>query len=141
MEPVNNNLYLNGNISYANPLSDNNTYFNNTDSIFNDTLTDKRDFTISEDKYAADDGKISFTDKIKNFGKGLISPVTAMFSSPKNFAIGALTIIGSTLLIAATGGAAAPVMVALGVAGGGIQFAKCAYKAATTDSDEEAKLA
>ena len=33
--------------------------------------------------YSIDDGKISFGDKIKNFAKGLISPITTMFSSPK----------------------------------------------------------
>ena len=33
----------------------------------------------------ADDGKISFGSKIKNIAKGIISPITTMFSSPKNF--------------------------------------------------------
>ena len=68
--------------------------------------------------------KISGKEKLVNFGKGIVSPVTIMFKSPKNFAIGALGIAGSGLLIAATGGAIAPVMVAAGVVGGGIGLLK-----------------
>lgn len=93
------------------------------------------------DKYAADDGKISAKEKLLNFGKGVISPVTMMFSSPKNFALGAAGIIGSGLLIAATGGAAAPVMVAAGVAGGAVGLLKSGYNALTAKTDDEARKA
>ncbi len=82
-----------------------------------------------QDKWATDDGKISGKEKLVNFGKGIVSPVTIMFKSPKNFAIGALGIAGSGLLIAATGGAIAPVMVAAGVVGGGIGLLKSGYSA------------
>lgn len=97
--------------------------------------------SFSNDKYSADDGKISAKEKLLNFGKGVISPVATMFSSPKNFAIGAAGIIGSGLLIAATGGAAAPVMVAAGVAGGAVGLLKSGYNALTAKTDDEARKA
>ncbi len=101
-------------------------------------LSDTVDFS---DKYAADDGKISAKDKAVNFGKGMITPVTAMFSSPKNFVIGAAGIIGGGLLIAATGGAAAPVMVAAGVTGGAIGLVKSGLSAMNAKTDDEARKA
>lgn len=94
-----------------------------------------------QDKWATDDGKISGKEKLVNFGKGIVSPVTIMFKSPKNFAIGALGIAGSGLLIAATGGAIAPVMVAAGVVGGGIGLLKSGYSAINAKTDDEARKA
>lgn len=64
-----------------------------------------------------------------------------MFSSPKNFLIGAATIAASTALIVGTGGAAAPVLITAGLIGGGIQLGKSAYTAATAKTDEEARQA
>ena len=64
-----------------------------------------------------------------------------MFKSPKNFAIGALGIAGSGLLIAATGGAIAPVMIAAGVVGGGIGLLKSGYSAINAKTDDEARKA
>jgi|GEM_PF-2835035 len=91
--------------------------------------------------YSKDDGYISFTDKMTNFGKGLISPVTAMFSSPEAFLTGAAMIAGGALLIAATGGAAAPVLAAAGLGIGAFQFGKGAYNAYNAKTDEEARQA
>jgi len=88
-----------------------------------------------------DDGKISFKEKMKNFGVGLVAPIKKMFSSPKNIAITALSIAGGAALIALTGGAAAPVMVALGIAGGGIQIGKGIYKQVNAKTDAEAQQA
>lgn len=96
---------------------------------------------FSKDKFAADDGKISAKDKLINFSKGVISPVTAMFSSPKNFIIGAGGIVTGGLLIAATGGAIAPVMVALGVVGGAAGLIKNGYSAMNAKTDDEARKA
>ncbi len=96
---------------------------------------------FSTDKFAADDGKISAKDKLINFGKGAIYPVTAMFSSPKNFIIGAGGIIGGGLLIAATGGAIAPIMVVLGITGGAIGLIKNGYSAMNAKTDDEARKA
>ena len=144
----NNNLMLNGSNSYdfaansalmqypsaypvTNPLTIQPTTAPSTDTV---ELSAKKD-------YSADDGKISFGDKLKNFGKGLISPVTNMFKSPKNFLIGAGMIIAGAALVVATGGAAAPVLVAAGVAGGAIQFGTSAVKAANAKTDAEAEQA
>lgn len=103
---------------------------------------DTTDFSNNaQDKWSADDGKISGKEKLVNFGKGVISPITIMFKSPKNFAIGALGIAVSGLLIAATGGAIAPVMVAAGVVGGGIGLLKSGYGAINAKTDDEARKA
>ena len=99
------------------------------------------DYSLQNDPYAADDGKISTADKVKSFLKGVVSPVTSMFSSPKNFATGALSMAAGAALIVATGGAAAPLFVAAGLVGGTIQFAKSAYGAAVATTDDEARAA
>ena len=99
------------------------------------------DYSSQNDPYAADDGKISTADKVKSFLKGVVSPVTSMFSSPKNFAIGALSMAAGAALIVATGGAAAPLFIAAGLVGGTIQFAKSAYGAAVATTDDEARAA
>ena len=99
------------------------------------------DYSSQNDPYAADDGKISAADKVKSFLKGVVSPVTSMFSSPKNFAIGALSMAAGAALIVATGGAAAPLFIAAGLVGGTIQFAKSAYGAAVATTDDEARAA
>ena len=99
------------------------------------------DYSSQNDPYAADDGKISTADKVKSFLKGVVSPVTSMFSSPKNFATGALSVAAGAALIVATGGAAAPLFVAAGLVGGTIQFAKSAYGAAVATTDDEARAA
>ena len=94
------------------------------------------DVYVSND--GANDGHISFSDKMVNFGKGLVAPIKSMFSSPVNMAIGALSVVGGAALIAATGGAAAPVMVAVGLLGGGFQIAKGLYNQANAVTDEQA---
>ena len=95
---------------------------------------------LNEDKfdYSIDDGKISTKDKMKNFAKGLITPITAMFSSPKSFLIGAGMIAVGAGFTIATGGAIAPLMVALGVTGGALQLGTSVYKASKATTDEEA---
>lgn len=91
--------------------------------------------------YSKDDGKISFSDKLKNFGKGLISPITNIFSSPKNFLIGAGIMAAGAALTVATGGAIAPLFVALGVTGGAIQLGTSFVKAHNAKTDDEARAA
>lgn len=117
----------------------------NADNPFVANKSNSDTFTLSEQtptvKDGKDDGKISLSEKIKNFGKGLISPVTNLFKSPKNFLIGAAMIGAGAGLMAMTGGAAAPVMVALGVTMGTVQFGVGAYKAATARTDTEAETA
>lgn len=87
------------------------------------------------------DAKLSFWDKVKNFGKGLISPITNMFSSPGNFLKGAAMIVGGAALIAITGGAAAPIMVAAGVTMGAYNIGKGAINAMNATTREEAEAA
>ena len=87
------------------------------------------------------DGKISFKEKVKNFAKGIISPITTIFKSPKNFLIGLGAIGGTAVLIAATGGAIAPFLVAAGVIGGGIQIVKNTNNARKATTDVQAKQA
>ncbi len=74
------------------------------------------------------DGKFSISEAGKNLVKGIISPVTNMFSNPKNFAIGAGMIAASSAIIAATGGAAAPLFVIAGFGAGAFQAGKAGYK-------------
>jgi len=105
----NNNLF-----SYTKPVG-----FGNKKDVFTSTTT-------KIDK--SNDGKFSIDQAAKNFGKGLISPITTMFSSTKNFVMGIGMIATGSLLIAATGGAIAPFMVATGVGMGIIQAGKTAYK-------------
>lgn len=87
------------------------------------------------------DGKFSLSEALKNFGKGLVSPITNMFSSPENFLMGVGMIAGSALLIAATGGAAAPLLVAAGIATGAFQAGKAFYKIATAKNGDDVEKA
>ncbi len=91
--------------------------------------------------YSKNDGKISAKDKLINFGKGIIAPITAMFKSPKNLIIGIASIAGISALTVATGGAIAPLLIATGVISGGITFGVSAYRAHNATTDEEAKQA
>jgi hypothetical protein len=103
------------------PMQGNNSLTNNTDK------TQDRKFSTSE--------------ALKNFAKGMISPVTSMFSSMKNFAIGAGMIAGSALLLAATGGAAAPLLVVTGVSMGLIQAGGAAYKITKAKNGDDVEKA
>ncbi len=91
--------------------------------------------------YSIDDGKISFVDKIKNFTKGMISPITTLFSSPKNFATGMGIMAAGAALMIATGGAIAPALVGIGLTGGALQLGKSIYQASKATTDEEARNA
>lgn len=112
-------------------------YYSNS-ALSRQITNDKLEKTSKYCKDGKDDGKISFKEKMKNFGKGIIKPVKTMFSSPKNIALTAASVIGGAALIAATGGAVAPVMVAAGLLGGGIQIGKGIYKQAKATTDEQA---
>lgn len=90
---------------------------------------------------ASCDGKFSFWQAAKNFGKGLVSPITSMFSSKKNFLIGAGMIVGGAVLVAATGGAAAPLLVGLGVAMGTAQAAKGVYRIVKAKNGDDVEKA
>ena len=70
------------------------------------------------------DGKFSTSIALKNFAKGFVSPITNLFSSFKNLAIGLLSVVGGIALITATGGIAAPLFVAAGIGFGVFQAGK-----------------
>lgn len=87
------------------------------------------------------DGKFSLSQALKNFGKGLVSPITSMFSSTKNFLVGTGMIVGSLALVAATGGAAAPILIAAGVGMGALQAGKAVCKIATARNGDDVEKA
>lgn len=117
-------------------------YFGN--SVLAEVDRDMRlqSYNLQSDVYLSkdgmDDGKISFGEKLVNFGKGLVAPIKNMFSSPKNIAITALSALGAAALIVLTGGAAAPVMVGAGIIGGGIQIVKGIEKQGNAVTDAQA---
>lgn len=87
------------------------------------------------------DGKFNMDQALKNFGKGLVSPITSMFSSKKSFLVGAATILGSVALVVATGGAAAPLLVTAGVGLGAIQAGKAVYHIASAKNGDDVEKA
>ena len=99
---------------------------------------EKKDEFVSEEKVdASNNGQFDGWQALKNFGKGIISPVTAMFSSVKGFLIGAGMMIGGALLVAATGGAILPLFLAMGIVFGAYEGAKGIYKIATAKNGDD----
>ena len=115
----------------------NTTYANNVN--FAGNYTEAAAVGTSTD--GADDGKLSFGETVGNFFKGLVSPVTSLFESPGNFIKGVAIMGGCALLCVATGGAAAPLLVAGGCALGGFQAVKGVIGAANAKTEEEARQA
>ncbi|MCD7740471.1 MAG: hypothetical protein LUH11_03895, partial [Candidatus Gastranaerophilales bacterium] len=70
-----------------------------------------------------------------------VKPIKTMFLSPKNVAVTLACVAGGAALIALTGGAAAPVMVAGGIIGGGVQIGKGISKQVNAKTDDEAREA
>lgn len=89
----------------------------------------------------ANDNKFSKQEAFKNFGKGLISPITSMFSSVSNFAAGAGIMAASGALIAATGGAAAPLLIVAGAGLGAVQTGSAILKIIKAKNADEAEKA
>ncbi len=89
----------------------------------------------------SNDGKFSCSEAGRNFFKGLVSPVVNLFSSPKNFLVGAGMMAGSTVLMAATGGAIAPIFVAMGIGAGAVQAIKAGVKIANAQSGDDVEKA
>lgn len=106
--------------------------------------TQKQTVPVTED--GKDDGKISFWSKLKNMGKGALKTVKGMFCDENGFSIKrTLTTVAvaaaGAALIAVTGGAAAPVLVAVGAGLGALNIGKGAIKAAAAKTDAEAEAA
>jgi hypothetical protein len=89
----------------------------------------------------SNNGQFDFSEAAKNFGKGLISPITSMFGSVKNFAVGAAMIAGGAALTVATGGAILPAFIALGAATGVVQAGTGIYKIATAKDGDAVEKA
>ncbi len=119
-----------------------NTGYQNTQKITRDTDPDSFSAWLkNEDKVCTDgkdDGKLSFGEALTSFGKGLAGIVKTAINHP---IATAATVAAGAALTVATGGAALPVMVAAGAAVGGVQIGYGAYKAATAETDGEAKQA
>lgn len=89
----------------------------------------------------ANNGKFDFWQAMKNFGAGLVSPITSMFESKKNFIAGVATIAASAALVIATGGAAAPLLVVGGLVLGGIQVVKTVADFASAKNGDDIEKA
>lgn len=99
------------------------------------------DWLNDEDKVCTDgedDGSLSLGEATASFAKGLMGVVKGAIKHP---VATAATIGVGALATVATGGAALPAMVALGVGTGAVMIGKGAYDAATADTDAEAKTA
>ena len=85
-----------------------------------------------------DDGKLSAGEKMESFGKGLAGIIKGIGKHPIATAVTVAAGVGLTVI---TGGAALPVMAAAGAAIGAGTIGYGAYKAATAETDAEAKQA
>ena len=85
-----------------------------------------------------DDGKLSWKETAEAFGKGFCGIIKTAINHP--IATG-LAVAGGVALTVATGGAAAPVLCAIGATIGAGTMAYGGYKAATAETDAEAKQA
>lgn len=85
-----------------------------------------------------DDGKLSFGETMKSFGKGLLGLVKGVMNHPIATAV---SIGAGAAAVALTGGAILPVLVAAGFTMGAGMIGVGAYKAISADTDAEAKQA
>lgn len=88
--------------------------------------------------YAKDDGLISHKSAFKHFVKGIISPVTALLSSPKAMLTGVLA-IGASACLTALFPPLLPVFIASGIAIGAYNIGKGTLKALTAKTDKKAE--
>ncbi len=138
ISPLSQDISANKQINYSSSNSLPDTQKDNV-SLFDTKINNQ--LTQDTFDYSKDDGKISTKDKLTNFGKGIVAPITNMFKSPKNLMIGLASIAGISALTVATGGAIAPLLITAGITGGAIQLGTSAYKAYTATTDDEAKQA
>lgn len=113
-------------------------FYRTTDFSKNaDSFEYERITSTSKSNNPENDGKFSFKEAGKNFIKGLISPITGMFSSPKNFLISVGAILGTAGLYAVGLG---PLVIAFWAGYGLVEAGMAAYKIATNkDPDEKEK--
>lgn len=110
-------------------------------SIKSDDKNEFKKWLNDEDKICTDgndDGKLSFKEGATSFGKGLIGIVKSTINHPFK----TLACIGAGVGISVlTGGAALPIMAVAGATIGAGTIAYGGYKAATAETDGEAKQA
>lgn len=108
-------------------------------SLFSETTGISQGMLDGSCTDGADDGKISFDEGAKSFLKGAVKSLvpTSFGDFLKKAAIG----VGCAALIAVTGGAATPFIIAGGAIAGGIQAGKGIYNATQAKTDAEAKAA
>ncbi len=102
----------------------------------NNSMNFKANNTMPKFDYAKDDGRISPANALKHFAKGIISPITALLSSPKAMLTGALA-IGASACLTALFPPLLPVFIASGIVIGAYNIAKGALKAATATTDKK----
>lgn len=115
-----------------------------------DSLSSSQVYTQNQSALSADgkdDGKISAGKKFKNFFKGvgnffkgMVCDEKGKFSLTQTLKTAAIA-AGAVVLTVATGGAAAPFLIAGGAALGAYQTGKGVYKAVTAKTDAEAEAA
>ncbi|MEW5821743.1 MAG: J domain-containing protein [Cyanobacteriota bacterium] len=116
------------------PVDSNNVYYRFEHFLNTQTGKQSKDeIIITNPADKSNDGKFSLTEAAKNFLKGLISPVTSLFKSIKNFVIGSAMIAVGVALCAFGMG---PALVALGVVLGALQGAKSIYKMVTAKNGD-----
>ena len=128
-----------------------NSYYTNSNIIKNEQSTTKecntentnwfKNWLDDKDKVCTDgndNGKLSVSEALGSFGKGLMGIVKSAIKHP--IATG-ITIAAGAALTIATGGAALPILVGAGALIGTGQIGYGAYKAFTADTDGEAKQA
>lgn len=107
-----------------------------------DIKADKPDAFVSKAVTTkANNGKFDLDEGVKNFAKGLVSPVTAMFASPQNFMAGIGSIAVGAVATIATGGAILPVFVAFGVGAGLVQGGKAAFAISQAKNGDDVEKA
>lgn len=108
-------------------------------SLFSETTGISQGMLDGSCTDGADDGKISFGEGAKSFLKGAVKSLvpTSFGDFLKKAAIG----VGCAALVAVTGGAATPFLIAGGAIAGGIQAGKGIYNATQAKTDAEAKAA
>lgn len=86
-------------------------------------------------------GKFDLEQAAKNFGKGLIFPITGIFSSPKNFIMGTGMMAAAGALTIATGGAILPFWIGVGAATSAFQAVNTVRKIKDAKNGDEVEKA
>lgn len=110
------------------------SWLNDEDKVCTEEFVDENNDGLNDN----DDGKLSWKEKAESFGKGLLGIVKTAVNHP---VMTGLAVAGGVALTVLTGGAAAPVLCAAGAAIGAGTIAYGGYKAATAETDAEAKQA